>query len=230
MPVIAHELNTIRYEKNIINAINIIHFFSGTGSNTDLLVMHGSTDAPTVDVKAGGNTLVDDIDFGDYNSSYLELPTNDYVLDITDAAGSNTVASYSADLQTLNLDGEAITVVASGFLTPASNSNGPAFGLYAATAAGGNLVALPVYTNISDKIFNKKDITIWPNPVSAGMLNIKSDFTTGAARLTIYDVTGKTIRNTSYSNQVNIAGLVSGVYTLTISEDDKYAFRTFVVE
>lgn len=199
-------------------------------SNTDVLVMHGSTDAPTVDVKAGGNTLVDDIDFGDYNSSYLELPTNDYVLDITDAAGSNTVASYSADLQTLNLDGQAITVVASGFLTPASNSNGPAFGLYAATAAGGNLVALPVYTNISDKIFNKKDITIWPNPVSTGTLNIKSDFTTGVARLTIYDVTGKTIRNTSYSNQVNIAGLVSGVYTLTISEDDKYAFRTFVVE
>src|SRR5690606_8376405 len=35
-------------------------------NNTDILVMHGSTDAPTVDVKAGTATLVDDISYGEF--------------------------------------------------------------------------------------------------------------------------------------------------------------------
>jgi len=33
--------------------------------------------------------------------------------------------------------------VASGFLNPSNNSNGPAFGLYVALPSGGELVGLP---------------------------------------------------------------------------------------
>ncbi len=118
----------------------------GMAGSVDLLVMHGSTDAPTVDVEAGGVTLIDDLSYGEFTMDYLTLPTGDYVIDVTDETGSVVVASYSVPLSTLSLDGTALTVVASGFLDPSNNSDGPAFGLYVASAAGGDLLALPLYT------------------------------------------------------------------------------------
>lgn len=90
-------------------------------TNTDVLVFHGSTDAPIVDVQAqGAGTVVNDIAYGTYNSTgYLQLPSNtaagNYTLHITDAAGTSTVVSYLAPLNTLGLSGNAITVLASGF-------------------------------------------------------------------------------------------------------------------
>ncbi|HEY9177518.1 MAG TPA: DUF4397 domain-containing protein [Flavipsychrobacter sp.] len=195
---------------------------ANTGANTDVLVMHGSTDAPTVDVQAGGNTLVNDIAFGSFANAYLELPTNNYVLDITDQAGTTKVASYSANLQSLNLGGAAITVLASGFLNPANNSNGPAFGLYAATATGGNLVMLPVYTSISNISKERSEIQVWPNPAN-GIVNIKSDFTERTGRMTITDISGRTISQTNYKPTFDVSALSSGVYLLTIEDDSHIA-------
>ncbi|MEZ4804474.1 MAG: DUF4397 domain-containing protein, partial [Bacteroidia bacterium] len=112
-------------------------------SNVDVLVHHGSTDAPTVDVVAPFiATLVDDVAYGEF-SSYLELAPNDYSIQIRNESGTDVVAEYTAPLQTLNLAGQALTVVASGFLDPSKNSNGSAFGLWVATANGGALIELP---------------------------------------------------------------------------------------
>lgn len=121
---------------------------ASASANTDILVFHGSTDAPTVDVVeigAGAGTIINDLMYGDFEG-YLELPTADYVLSITDAAGENSVVSYSAPLSTLGLDGAALVTVASGFLTPENNSNGEAFGLWVALPTGGDLIALPEFT------------------------------------------------------------------------------------
>lgn len=117
---------------------------ASTAGNTDVLVFHGATDAPTVDVRERtlGSTIVDNAAYGDF-AGYLELPTNDYILDVQDETGSITVASYAAPLQTLGLTDSALVVVASGFLNPMMNSNGPAFGLFAALPSGGALIPLP---------------------------------------------------------------------------------------
>ena len=109
---------------------------AGDSMNTDVLVFHGSPDAPTVDVTALGSPrpLVDDLAFGDYQG-YLALPTADYVLNVTPADDNDTVvASFAASLDALSLDGAAIVVQASGFLAPAEGD--PGFGLIAVTAAG----------------------------------------------------------------------------------------------
>lgn len=132
-----------------INVYGMGREFANMISNTDVLIHHGSTDAPTVDVVevgVGAGTIVNDASFGDF-TNYLELPTSDYIVEIRDASGTTKVASYLAPLSTLGLNGGAITVIASGFLNPAVNSGGPAFGLYAATAAGGPLVQLPATPN-----------------------------------------------------------------------------------
>jgi hypothetical protein len=116
-------------------------------ANTDVLVFHGSTDAPTVDVYetgVGAGQIVNNLMYTDF-AGYLELGTDDYVLEIRDETGTTTVAAYQAPLETLGLDGAALTVVASGFLNPANNSNGEAFGLWVALPAGGDLVELPLY-------------------------------------------------------------------------------------
>jgi hypothetical protein len=116
-----------------------------TAGNTDVLVHHGSPDAPTVDVvnQDGGGILVDDISYPEFQG-YLELPTADYSIDITTADNSVKVAGYQAYLAELGLADAAVTVFASGFLNPAVNQDGPAFGLWVSLASGGALVELNI--------------------------------------------------------------------------------------
>ncbi len=134
---------------------------SQTG-NTDLLVFHGSTDAPTVDIvetAVVGGTIVDDLTYGEFNG-YLELPTADYILDVRDESGINSVAKYRAPLETLDLKDNAIVAVASGFLDPAKNNNGESFGLWVALPTGGNLIPLPLFNPMArvQLIHNSADI------------------------------------------------------------------------
>ncbi|MGB3073690.1 MAG: DUF4397 domain-containing protein, partial [Chitinophagales bacterium] len=136
--------------------------------NTDVLVYHGSTDAPTVDVVetgAGAGTIVNDISYSQF-AGYLELLTADYKLDVRDETGTTTVATYEAPLATLALQDQALTVLASGFLNPANNSDGAAFGLYVALSAGGALVPLPLATGIDDVAANVNGVTLFPNTAS----------------------------------------------------------------
>ena len=118
------------------------------GAGTDVLALHGATDAPTVDVFESAvvsTTIIDDFSYSDF-AGYLELPTLDFTLQVRTADNSTIVAAYAAPLQTLGLQGAALTVLASGFLNPANNSNGPAFGLWVALPSGGALVELPAAT------------------------------------------------------------------------------------
>ncbi len=56
---------------------------AGTSGNTDVLVFHGATDAPTVDVYEpyAGLRAVDDMSYGEFQG-YLELANADYSLQV----------------------------------------------------------------------------------------------------------------------------------------------------
>ncbi len=112
------------------------------GGKVEFFVLHGATDAPTVDVIARGvGTLVDDAAYRDI-TDYLAVPADKYVLDVTPGADNGTVvASFAADLS--GLEGGAAAVFASGFLDPSANRDGEAFGLFAALPDG-KVVAFPV--------------------------------------------------------------------------------------
>jgi len=119
---------------------NDIRNMAGSSGDVDFVVLHGASDAPTVDVIARNVTiLVDDASYSDI-TPYISVLAVGYILDVTSAAGTSIVASFAADLSTLG-DSSAI-VFASGFLTPSTNQNGPAFGLFAALA-NGDVVTLP---------------------------------------------------------------------------------------
>ncbi len=193
---------------------------------TDVLVHHGSTDAPTVDVYevgVGAGEIVNDLMYGDF-AGYLELPTADYSLQIRDETGENTVATFAAPLADLGLDGAAITVVASGFLNPDNNSMGPAFGLYAALASGGELVALTNTSSIED-VIDVSSISIYPNP-AADQLNVNFNIKeSDQVRIALINLLGSKMLNdelgylsgNSYQHRMNVSSLPEGIYILTIN-------------
>jgi len=107
---------------------------SANSGNVDFFVIHGATDAPTVDVIARDvATLVNDAAYGDI-TGYISVPPANYTLDLTLADGTTLVQSYVADLRTLG--GGSAVVFASGFLNPSANQNGEAFGIFFALADG----------------------------------------------------------------------------------------------
>ena len=98
--------------------------------NVELLVFHGSPDAPTVDVIARDvATLVDDISFPEFDDGYVPVPPGTYTVDIALGNDNSVVAgSFTADLT--GAADAALVVAASGFLTPSGESD-PGFGLLA---------------------------------------------------------------------------------------------------
>jgi len=198
-------------------------------ANTDVLVNHGSTDAPTVDVVEAnsGGTVVNDISFPNFNSDYLELPTSDYVLDVKSADGAVLVARYNAPLQTLNLQGAALVVVASGFLNPAVNSNGAAFGLWVALPAGGSLVELPAV--LSSQAFDFSTVAIFPNPTSE-VLNINIPFSFDTVSGQVIDISGRAVKSINkVENSIDVSNLSNGLYVLDLLIDNKPFKQKFIV-
>lgn len=194
-------------------------------AKTDVLVHHGSTDAPVVDVdetSVPAGTIVDNIDYMEF-AGYLSLDPMDYTLAIKDSTGSSTVQEYQAPLQTLNLQGSAITVVASGFLDPSGNSNGEAFGLYVATQAGGELTKLPVATSIEKNTSNS--FAIYPNPANE-FINIElEEATAGQSAVKIYNIAGMLVKSESIqpnSQQIrlNTSLMQNGLYIVTIQNEN----------
>ena len=113
---------------------------------TSLLINHGATDAPAVDaveISVPAGTLVNDLAYTQF-TGYADLATADYLVNVETADNSGLVATYAANLATLGTADLALTLVASGFLDPAANQNGAAFGLWVALPSGGALVELPV--------------------------------------------------------------------------------------
>ncbi len=204
---------------------------SSNPANTDVLVNHGSTDAPTVDVVESSipaGTIVDDISFPNFNSDYLELPTADYVLDVKDATGTVTVARYSAPLATLGLQGAALTVVASGFLNPAVNSDGAAFGLWVALASGGNMIALPNIP-LSSQSFDFSTVAIFPNPTSE-VLNINIPFSFETVSGQVIDISGRAVKSINkVENSIDVSNLSNGLYVLDLLIDNKPFKQKFIV-
>lgn len=197
-------------------------------ANTDVLVHHGSTDAPTVDVfetSVPAGTLIDNAAYGDF-AGYLELGTADYLLEIRDETGETTVAGFSAPLATLGLEGAAITVVASGFLDPSVNGDGPAVGLWVALADGGELVPLPTaFAGIENE--ETVDFELFPNP-AVYMVQINTENNEAVQLVIITDMNGRVVQTSSFVPQINVSDLEQGMYLITVRTANSATTKSFV--
>jgi hypothetical protein len=207
---------------------------TGTSNDVDLLIFHGSNDAPTVDVFARDVAkLVDDLEYGTYTDEYLVVPENSYILDIALADDSTTVAgSFIADLN--GLGGGAATVFASGFLSPSGDD--PAFGLFVAFP-NGDVIELDMVTSTRDIDNTITDIKLFPNPASDF---VQMSFNTTISKVetvNIFNDKGILVLNQivelggSENQQVNIqvTDWPSGMYVIQLLTDRGFVTKRFII-
>ena len=185
-------------------------------SKVEFAVVHGSTDAPSVDIIARGiAALVDNAAYGDI-TGYIAVPAANYTLDITPANDNNTiVTSLNADLS--GLKGGAAIVFASGFLAPSNNQNGSSFGVFAALP-NGTVVQFSTLTSTSDsKLTVPSSYSLfqnYPNPFNP---STKIEFSLPARQfvsLKVFNLLGEEV-----STLVN-KEMASGNYTINFKADN----------
>jgi hypothetical protein len=214
----AEPFNVFQYEGALEQA--------AVGTNTSILVFQGSTDAPVVDfieIAAGEGTIVDNLAYGGFDG-YIELETANYVLNVTDEPGTSVLAYFETNLSDLGLDGRSLTLLASGFLDPSVNSDGPAFGLLGVRADGGT-VLFNNTLGIDEPAINTSGLTVYPNP-AAEFINISFNLKINAGiSIKLSDVSGREIKTyelgVKKAGQVNetirFDGIQPGYYLVTIA-------------
>ncbi len=207
---------------------------SSMSGNTDVLAFHGSPDAPVVDVVetgVGAGTIINNFTYPEFRG-YLELPTADYTLEVRDSTGVSTVVSYQAPLASLGLTNQALVLVASGFLNPSANNNGPAFGLYAAPVSGGNMIPLPITVGM-DKQEKKMQTKVYPNPARDEVSVRLTLDVPGKVRVSVMDLTGKTIQAQEISRmqagqhevQIPVQSIQNGTYLIVMENGSEKSVR-----
>jgi hypothetical protein len=207
-------------------------------ANTDILIHHGSTDAPGVDVvetSVPSGTIVDNLAYTEF-TDYLSLPAaNNYSIDLFDSTQTTLIGSYSVPLSALSLAGEAITVVASGFADTTQNSNGPAFGLYVATSAGGTLIALPTITNLDERFLDLADqVAVYPNPASHFITIELNNSASLVESIDLVDASARVIKTLDPSvmdrQTVDVSDLEKGVYFVRFNSDQKSTMKRIILQ
>lgn len=118
---------------------------SAGAAEVALLAYHGAPDAPSVDVNAVGvGTLFGGLRFKEYSAGYLDVPVDNYTLEVTLAGDPEAVVkTYVAPLS--GLGGGAAVVFASGYLNETGEYG---FGLFAALPDGA-VIELPLGSTVS---------------------------------------------------------------------------------
>jgi hypothetical protein len=196
----------------------------------DLLVWHGATDAPAVDVLAGDARLVENLSYGQ-SRGFLSVPAGEYTLGVA-PAGGQPIARFSADIK--GLAGKYAIVLASGFLNPSANKEGAAFALVAFTEAGGNALVLPEAASsvIENNAGQENMITLNPNPAQ-DILTVNMNSTLEWSRIMITDMNGKTVYtgNVNGNNHlINTAAFANGLYMLNLINAQGTISQKFAVQ
>lgn len=194
----------------------------------EFFVLHGSTDAPAVDIYARGVVkIVSNAAYGDM-TDYIAVPPAKYTLDITPANSPNTIVkSVDADLSSLK--GGAGVVFASGFLDPSKNQNGNSFCVLVALP-NGNVITLPqaaTSTDVKNTKIGAVDYKIeqnYPNPFNPSTVISFSIPKEEFVSITIYNILGSEVATLvnkkmaagSYNVPFNAANLTAGTYLYRI--------------
>jgi hypothetical protein len=208
----------------------IMHKYTGAEeeasnqSNTDVLFLNGSTDASPISVTEGSNTWYTSVAYGSFNGSYYTAGGNSSRLIHSSLQPANQ--AYLLDVPGNNLQGTAITLIASGFKDSTVNSKGPSLGFWYATAGGGALIKLQAQTigitpisTLADKIIG------YPVPAHSTLYINNSTAVNGA----ILDMQGKMVKPLSnVTNTVDISDIADGTYILQLNNATTKQNITFI--
>ena len=190
-----------------------------------------------MDLRTGGKIRADDIVFGDV-TDYIGSSQNVTEVTVTTADGT-PVQTYVADLT--GLGGASITVLASGFLSPEDDQDGPAFCLLAVTGDGTSF-CLPTASDelLAAEVPGATSLTVgalaldapYPNPASGEATVAFALPSEGAVRVALYDALGRevavvaegTFEAGQHTAKFDASAMPAGVYILRL--DAEGATRT----
>lgn len=197
---------------------------ASTPSNTDMLLVHGSTDAPSISITEGSNTIVTGLSYGNYNSAgYTSMATSNVIFDVKNSTNSSMLQQCTAPLMSGGLQGQATVIVASGFVTPSNNKNGPDFKLYATAPGGGPMILLPPLTGIENIDVNKR-FAVVPNPAK-NEIEISTREDLSKYTMTIFDISGRqlAIKDMLTGKKLDITALQPGTYFVNLQREGQAA-------
>lgn len=206
---------------------------TASDGGVDLLLYHGSPDAPEVDVVAQGvGVIYDNVEYGEFDG-YLNVPANTYTLDVTPSNDNDVIVKrYTADVT--GLEGGAATVFASGFL----GSEEPADGFQVWVALpDGTTFPLDELVSTNELANEVRSFTIIPNPArDLAEVNYSLDATLDVT-LNIYDATGRLIQSQyagkqnegAYTYPLDVSRLAAGLYNYSIVTPQGILTKRFTV-
>jgi hypothetical protein len=209
--------------------------------NTDVLFINGSTDSPglnLIDISDPRVSLATNVTYTSHVTKYFTLRNRDYKINVTRntaalslsiaAPTSMIVASSYLPVATSGLQGQAVTLVASGFEVPKRNKNGPQFGLFIAMPSGGDLIPLQTF-NLNNN--NIQNIKMYPNPASS-VLNIEIPFEHRVTSAKVMDANGREMMKIDNLNgQIDTSKLSNGIYVINLNIDNtNYTTKFFITK
>jgi hypothetical protein len=220
---------------NISTAFNLVQFVDRqtvSSSTVRLLIFHGATDAPRVDVVARGVGTLATASYG--QGAFVNVPVGNYIIDIRPAGSQTVVASFSAPLAALNLGGQRVSVLASGFLNPVANQAGAPFGLFAVVnSLATNVVATmlpttaaPTSATTPTRNNSISNLSISPNPTVESAILTYELSEAGAVNVDVYNTYGQIVSTVekatkiagTYSVNIPVSSLQSGMYECRVSQ------------
>lgn len=200
---------------------------SATSDNAEIRVLHAVTDAPFVDVRVqDGPTLVNNAGFRNF-TPYISAPNANLVVEVTDSAQASVVAAFQAPLSVFA--DSAMVVMASGFLTPAANQNGPSFGLLAVLPSGA-AVLLPLATSVADAK-NSLPVAVFPNP-SRGNFTVQIPRSAKIRSMQAINILGQSEELNFVQEGENIrvaSSLKGGLYQIQATDTNGRSYRSAVM-
>jgi len=173
--------------------------------------------------------LAENVSYTDYTADYISVPADSYVIDILAAGAETPLVSFDADVSPLG--GSTGIILASGFLDPSANNDGPAFGVIV-VLTDGSVVELGMATSSEDLASDRPGQfelnQNYPNPFNPTTAISYTLPEASDVRIDVFNVTGQqiaTIVDTrqsagQYTVQFDASALSSGVYLYRIQADN----------
>jgi hypothetical protein len=194
-----------------------------------VIYIQGCTDCQSLSITAPAHPSINNFSYGQF---YYQTNVPAQTTTLTVNSGTVHIGDFTAPLQ--NYAGNEVTVLMSGFLNPAVNSNGPEFGLFALPPGAGTLIPLARAvdaTFLNENIKNDVNIELGPNPASCE-LNVQITGTKfQTVDLEILDSFGKqalVLKEVPDKYTLNLEGLKTGLYFITVRTESNVKTVKFI--
>ncbi len=198
-------------------------------SEVDIRYFHGCTDAPAIDVYHNDVREVRDLVYGSAGD-YASLEASLHTIAVAPTASSPII---TVPVNLAPLTGQAIVVLASGFVVPTANNNGQPLGLWVALERGGPLVPLQSITSVDDAARSAVPV-LWPNPASYQVMVGGFDMECVPTTIELFDPTGRVvvsqpIEGTQSRMILDVGNCATGLYTVRVHVDGRVSTAPLII-